>query len=46
MAQAIDAGYTRVRTNNDADNPSILKINNQMGYELVTPIIELHRSLD
>lgn len=46
MAQAIDAGYTRVRTNNDADNPSILKINNQMGYTLVTPIIELHRALD
>lgn len=46
MGQAIEAGYTRVRTNNDADNPSILKINQQMGYKLVTPIIELHRSLD
>jgi hypothetical protein len=34
-----------VRTNNDADNPSILKINHQMGYRLVTPIIELHRAL-
>ena len=45
MAQAIGDGYTRVRTNNDADNPSILKINNQMGYRLVTPIIELHRPL-
>jgi len=45
MAQAIEDGYTRVRTNNDADNPSILKINNQMGYRLVTPIIELHRAL-
>ena len=46
MAQAIEAGYTRVRTNNDADNPPILRINNQMGYRLVAPIIELHRSLD
>jgi len=45
MAQAIEDGYTRVRTNNDADNPPILKINNQMGYRLVTPIIELHRAL-
>lgn len=45
MAQAIAAGFTRVRTNNDADNPSILRINNQMGYRLVTPIVELHRAL-
>jgi RimJ/RimL family protein N-acetyltransferase len=46
MAQAIDAGYTRVRTNNDADNPAILKINHEMGYRLISPIIELHRNLD
>ena len=45
MAQAIAAGFTRVRTNNDADNPSILRINEQMGYRLVAPIIELHRAL-
>lgn len=45
MAQAIEAGYTRVRTNNDADNPAILKINNEMGYRLISPIIELHRNL-
>lgn len=45
MAQAIDAGYTRVRTNNDADNPAILKINHEMGYRLISPIIELHRNL-
>lgn len=45
MAQAIADGFTRVRTNNDADNPSILRINNQMGYRLVTPIVELHRPL-
>ncbi len=46
MGQAIEAGYTRVRTNNDADNPPILRINNEMGYQLVSPVIELHRKLD
>jgi GNAT superfamily N-acetyltransferase len=46
MAQAIQAGYRRVRTNNDADNPPILRINAEMGYELIAPIIELHRNLD
>jgi len=46
MAQAIQAGYTRVRTNNDADNPPILRINSEMGYQLVSPVIELHRKLD
>jgi RimJ/RimL family protein N-acetyltransferase len=45
MAQAIEAGYTRVRTNNDADNPAILRINAEMGYRLVAPVIELHSSL-
>lgn len=45
MAQAIDVGFTRVRTTNDADNPPILQINREMGYRLISPIIELHRSL-
>ena len=45
MAQAIDAGYKRVRTTNDADNPPILKINQEMGYRLISPVIELHRNL-
>jgi predicted GNAT superfamily acetyltransferase len=45
MGQAIEAGYERVRTSNDSDNPSILRINEQMGYRLVTRIIELHRGL-
>lgn len=45
IAQAIESGYTRVRTNNDADNPPILRINAQMGYRLVAPVIELHRPL-
>jgi len=45
MAQAIEAGYVRVRTTNDSDNPSILRINNEMGYQLVAPVVELHRKL-
>ena len=46
MGQAIEDGVPRVRTNNDADNPPILRINQEMGYRLVVPIIELHRPLD
>jgi RimJ/RimL family protein N-acetyltransferase len=45
MAQAIEAGYTRVRTANDAENPAILHINAEMGYRLVAPVIELHSAL-
>ena len=45
LAQAIEDGYTRVRTSNDADNPPILRINAEMGYRLVAPIIEMHREL-
>ncbi len=45
MAQAIGVGYARVRTNNDADNPPILRINAEMGYNLIAPVIELHRDL-
>lgn len=45
MAQAIAFGYDRVRTSNDADNPSILRVNEEMGYRLVAPVIELHREL-
>ena len=46
MGQAIEEGVTRVRTNNDADNPPILRINAEMGYQLIAPVIELHRTLD
>jgi RimJ/RimL family protein N-acetyltransferase len=45
MNQAIELGFTRVRTNNDADNEPMLRINTQMGYRLVRPTIELHRDL-
>ncbi len=46
IGQAIESGFTRVRTNNDADNTAILRINQEMGYRLVAPLIELHRELD
>jgi len=45
ICQALEAGYERVRTNNDADNPPILRINEEMGYRLVAPLVELHRDL-
>jgi RimJ/RimL family protein N-acetyltransferase len=45
IGQAIEQGHKRVRTNNDADNPAILRINEEMGYRLVAPIVELHRTL-
>jgi GNAT superfamily N-acetyltransferase len=46
IAQAIDLGYKRVRTANDGVNEPILHINREMGYRLVVPLIELHRSLE
>ena len=46
IAQAIELGYERVRTANDGVNEPILHINQEMGYRLVIPIIELHRSLE
>jgi RimJ/RimL family protein N-acetyltransferase len=45
VAQAIDLGFERIRTNNDAANGPILRLNEQIGYRLVRPLIELHREL-
>lgn len=45
MVQALKLGYKCVRTANDGANAPILHINKEMGYRLVTPVIELHRSL-
>jgi RimJ/RimL family protein N-acetyltransferase len=45
IGQAIEGGFQRVRTSNDAENPAILRINGEMGYRLVQPVIELHRPL-
>lgn len=46
MAQAIELGFTLVRTQNDAANAPILHINQEMGYRLAFQDIELHRELD
>jgi GNAT superfamily N-acetyltransferase len=45
IAQAIAVGATRVRTDNDSENAPILHLNSQMGYQPMTPTIELHRPL-
>jgi len=45
VAQAIAVGATRVRTSNDSENAPILHLNAAMGYEPITPKIELHRRL-
>jgi|GEM_PF-642048 len=44
-AQALELGFTRVRTQNDAANAPILRINEEMGYRLVFFDLELHRDL-
>jgi len=46
VAQAISLGISRVHTDNDAENAPILHLNHEMGYEAVTPVLELHRGLD
>jgi GNAT superfamily N-acetyltransferase len=45
VAQAIELGATRLRTDNDSENAPILHINEEMGYAPMTPYIELHRAL-
>jgi GNAT superfamily N-acetyltransferase len=45
VAQAIEVGASRVRTDNDSENAPILHINAEMGYRPMTPSIELHRAL-
>lgn len=45
VAQAIEVGATRVRTDNDSENAPILHINAEMGYQPMTPRLELHRDL-
>ena len=46
LAQAIDLGAQRVRTQNDGENAPILHLNTEMGYRPVKPVIELHFELD
>jgi GNAT superfamily N-acetyltransferase len=45
LAQAIALGSKAVRTQNDGANAPILHLNEEMGYKLVAPVIELHRKL-
>jgi GNAT superfamily N-acetyltransferase len=45
MAQALELGFTIVRTMNDAENAPILHLNQEMGYRLAFEEIELHREL-
>jgi hypothetical protein len=45
IAQAIALVISRVHTDNDAENAPILHLNQEMGYEPVTPVLELHREL-
>jgi GNAT superfamily N-acetyltransferase len=45
LAQAIRLGVERVRTQNDGANAPILHLNEEMGYQLVAPVLELHRKL-
>jgi GNAT superfamily N-acetyltransferase len=45
LAQAIRLGAQSVRTGNDGANAPILHLNEEMGYELVGPVLELHRKL-
>jgi GNAT superfamily N-acetyltransferase len=46
LAQAIELGHKRVRTANDGANAPMLHINEEMGYRVVTPLIELHGNLE
>jgi GNAT superfamily N-acetyltransferase len=45
LAQAIELGYTLVRTMNDGANAPTLHINREMGYEPAPVTLELHREL-
>ena len=46
LAQAVDLGAQRVRTQNDGENAPILHLNTEMGYRPVEPLIELHLELN
>jgi RimJ/RimL family protein N-acetyltransferase len=45
LAQAVALGIQRVQTQNDGANAPILHLNEEMGYRLVAPVLELHRKL-
>lgn len=45
VVQALDLGFTRIRTQNDGDNAPMLHINEAMGYAPVHYMIEMHKDL-
>ncbi len=45
VAQAIALGVDQVRTDNSGTNPPILHLNEAMGYEPRTDLVQLHRDL-
>lgn len=45
VAQAIEIGATRIRTDNDSTNAPILHINGEMGYQPIKPYLEMHHRL-
>jgi hypothetical protein len=45
LVQAIALGFKAVRTQNDGANAPILHLNEEMGYRLIAPVLELHRKL-
>jgi len=45
VAQAIELGATRIRTDNDSANAPILHLNEEMGYQPIKAYIELHREI-
>jgi GNAT superfamily N-acetyltransferase len=45
VAQAIALGAKRIGTTNDGENSPILHLNEEMGYEPIDPVLELHREL-
>jgi GNAT superfamily N-acetyltransferase len=46
LAQAIELGVTRVRTDNDSTNAPILHLNEELGYIEVPGHVKLHLSLE
>ena len=45
VGQAIGLGVTSVRTSNDGENAPILHLNEQMGYQPIPGLVELHKTL-
>ncbi|HKV89205.1 MAG TPA: GNAT family N-acetyltransferase [Candidatus Dormibacteraeota bacterium] len=46
VAQAIELGATRIRTDNDSENAPILHLNAEMGYQPEKSYLEMHHDLE